>query len=263
MNANVRKRGFTVLEVLVATSVLSILVVGAAELVVAGQTTYTKGTSHTRARNDAQRALDACVRELRSAAAWTLATTTGSPPGSADGSVTELTSWDEATSTVAFSFSSRTNLMFHRVVDAGVVDASMPPYVVFDFEPKGLGTGRPFEDANANGTTLAGRMDDDQLKARVLLRTRSVEGRIVLERVFAPAVEDSTLPESIVPIADLGPDRLPAGFMPGAVLFKSVGQGVVEVRVTTRAVSDLRGKADVTAIELATHVHLGAIAPPR
>jgi hypothetical protein len=240
-----------------------VLDLGMSELVLVGQTAYATGTSQAYARGEAQRALDICVRALRPAAAWTIATASGEPAGGAGATVTELTRWNETTRELEFSFGPKTNLLFLRVADAGAATGTMPPYVVLDFEPRGLGTGRPFEDVNANGVDLAGRMDDDQLKARVLLRTRTVGDRVVLERVLSPAADGASVPEAAVAVADLGPVRLPGGVSPGCVFFRSTASGRIEVRVRVRAFSDAKGKPSVTTAELATEVQLATLAPPR
>lgn len=254
-----RARGLTLLETLIATAVLAVLVVGASNLMFLGQTSYARGTSEAHVRQQAQRALEVAVAELRGAAAWTFGTVSGS-------TVTELTRWDEAQKKLVFDFGGpRPNVLFLRVVQGGVVQDSAPPYVVFDFEP--LGTGGPFEDVNLNGTDLAGRMDDDRWKARVLLRTRSVGGRITLERVLAPAADAATfpgVPEVVTALADLGPDRLPNGATPGYVELRSPRAAVVTVKVVAKGIVDLKGKRPVvTTSELSADVALAASAPPR
>ncbi|MEZ0227374.1 MAG: prepilin-type N-terminal cleavage/methylation domain-containing protein, partial [Planctomycetota bacterium] len=112
-----RRTGLTLLEVLVATSLLSVLLLGASELLLTGQNAYALSTGQAMVRGEAQRALDACVRDLRGAAAWSFATASGTVPGEAGSTLTPLTSWDEATGTLRFSFGPRSNVLF-RLLDA-------------------------------------------------------------------------------------------------------------------------------------------------
>ncbi len=262
---NVRSRGLTLLEVLVATSLLSVLLVGASELLLTGQSAYAMSTGQAMVRGEAQRALDACVKDLRGAAAWSFATASGTVPGAAGSTITELTSWDQTSGTLSFSFGPRSNVLFARALDAQVVPTSSPPYVILDFEPRGLGV--MTQDVGSNGTTFAGRMDDDQLKARVLLRTRVANDRVVFERVFAPVadppVDSPPIPESVLVLADLGPATVPLGATPGGISFETVAPGVVRVKASARTFVDQRGKRSLLPVEISTDVALTALAPPR
>lgn len=245
---------------MVATAVLSVLLVGATELVLAGQHAYAQGTSQAFARTEAQKALDQCVKDLRGAAAWTFATDAG-------GTITPLTAWSDSTDTLSFSFGPRPNVLFYRVVDAQLAPGVLPPYLVLDFEPKGLGTGAAPQDVSSNGTSCAGRMDDDQLKARVELRTRASGGRIVFERLLSPTNDASNvgspvIPESAIEIADLGPATLPGGVSPGSVSFETAAPGVILVKARASTFVDQRGKGVLVSSEIETQVALTALAPP-
>jgi prepilin-type N-terminal cleavage/methylation domain-containing protein len=62
-----RSRGLTLVEVLVAGAIFSVLIVGAKELFATGQHGYVLAQSQARVRAEAQRALESCAADLRAA----------------------------------------------------------------------------------------------------------------------------------------------------------------------------------------------------
>ena len=77
-DSSLDRKGLSSIEVLVATTIVSVLLIGARELVATGQKGYVFASEQAHVRAEAQRALDACVSELRAAGPM-VAPTAGAP----------------------------------------------------------------------------------------------------------------------------------------------------------------------------------------
>jgi prepilin-type N-terminal cleavage/methylation domain-containing protein len=242
-----RARGFTLVEVMVAVSLTSILLLAAFSLLGTSQSMYGQGSIENLTRVQAQKVLDAMSADLRCAAAWRLwkvdAGLTGAPAPveltkfwasnkRTRGTSTNQSMFDSAATGQPFD-ASTTAIAFLKVVNANFIAGTTGTggtgsYLILDFEPK---EPAPLAaDANTPGTTLTdnqpGRMDDDPTRYYICYRTRVVRNRVVVECVRGLKTlitDDGTTvglsatanQQTIYQVGDLGPATgiSPTGFL--------------------------------------------------